>query len=93
VAVIGLGKRDVPSDIEPPIPLRLRDDDRSLAGVRVERLMDQHAICRVPAELSLRPGEVVAFGISHPCAAFDRRRVLFELSDDDRVLGAIATVF
>ena len=53
VAVIGLGKRDVPSDIEPPIPLRMRDDDRSLAGMRVERLMDQHAICRVPAELSL----------------------------------------
>lgn len=93
VAVIGLGKRDVPSDIEPPIPLRMRDDDRSLAGMRVERLMDQHAICRVPAELSLAPGEVVAFGISHPCAAFDRRRVLFELGDDNRVVGAIATVF
>jgi D-serine deaminase-like pyridoxal phosphate-dependent protein len=93
VAVIGLGKRDVPSDIEPPIPLRMRDDDRSLAGMRVERLMDQHAICRAPAELSLGPGEVVAFGISHPCAAFDRRRVLFELDDNDRVVGAIATVF
>jgi D-serine deaminase-like pyridoxal phosphate-dependent protein len=93
VAVIGLGKRDVPSDIEPPIPVRMRDDDRSLAGMRVERLMDQHAICRVPAELSLGPGEVIAFGISHPCAAFDRRRVLFELDDDDRVVGAIATVF
>jgi D-serine dehydratase len=93
VAVIGLGKRDVPSDIEPPIPVRMRDDDRSLAGMRVERLMDQHAICRVPAELSLGPGEVIAFGISHPCAAFDRRRVLFELDDDNRVVGAIATVF
>jgi D-serine deaminase-like pyridoxal phosphate-dependent protein len=93
VVVIGLGKRDVPSDIEPPIPLRMRDDERSLAGIRVERLMDQHAICRVPAELSLLPGEVIAFGISHPCAAFDRRRVLFELDDDDGVVGAIATVF
>jgi D-serine deaminase-like pyridoxal phosphate-dependent protein len=93
VAVIGLGKRDVPSDIEPPIPLRMRDDDRSLDGVVVDRLMDQHAICRVPATLRLAPGEVVAFGISHPCAAFDRRRVLFELDDDDRVVGAIATLF
>jgi D-serine deaminase-like pyridoxal phosphate-dependent protein len=93
VAVIGLGKRDVPSDIEPPIPLRMRDDDRSLDGVVVERLMDQHAICRVPATLRLAPGEVIAFGISHPCAAFDRRRVLFELDDDDRVVGAIATLF
>ncbi len=93
VVVIGLGKRDVASDIEPPIALRMRDDDRSLNGLVVERLMDQHAICRVPSTLTLAPGEVVAFGISHPCAAFDRRRVLFELDDDDRVVGAIATLF
>ena len=93
VVVIGLGKRDVASDIEPPIALRMRDDDRSLDGLVVERLMDQHAICRVPSTLPLVPGEVVAFGISHPCAAFDRRRVLFELDDGDRVVGAIATLF
>jgi D-serine deaminase-like pyridoxal phosphate-dependent protein len=93
VAVIGLGKRDVPSDIEPPIALRMLGNDRSVDGMLVERLMDQHAICRVPAALRLAPGEVVAFGISHPCAAFDRRRVLFELDNDDRVVGAIATLF
>jgi len=93
VVVIGLGKRDVPTDIEPPVALRMRDDDRALGGVSVMRLMDQHAICRVPASTALAPGEVVAFGISHPCAAFDRRRVLFELDDDDRVVGAIATMF
>jgi len=93
VAVIGLGKRDVPSDIEVPIPLRMRDDDRSLDGMRVDRLMDQHAICRVPSSLRLAVGEVMAFGISHPCAAFDRRRVLFELDGDDQVVGAIATMF
>jgi D-serine deaminase-like pyridoxal phosphate-dependent protein len=93
VAVVGIGKRDVPSDIEPPIPLRMLGDDRSLDGMVVERLMDQHAICRAPAALSLAPGEIVGFGISHPCAAFDRRRVLFELDDEDRVVGAIATLF
>jgi D-serine dehydratase len=93
VAVIGLGKRDVPSDVEPPIPLRVRGDDRPLAGMRVERLMDQHAICRVPPEVMLAPGELVAFGISHPCAAFDRRRVLFVLDDDDRVVDAVGTLF
>jgi D-serine deaminase-like pyridoxal phosphate-dependent protein len=93
VAVIGLGKRDVAFDVDAPIPLRMRDDDRSLDGMVVERLMDQHAICRVPASLPLAPGEIVAFGISHPCAAFDRRRVLFELDDDDRVIGAVATLF
>jgi D-serine dehydratase len=91
--VIGIGKRDVPYDLDPPIPLRLRDDGRSLDGMEVVRLMDQHAICRVPAELELAPGEVVAFGISHPCAAFDRRRVLFVLDDDGAVVDAVATLF
>jgi len=93
VAVIGLGKRDVPSDIEPPIPLRVRDDGRTLDAMRVTRLMDQHAICELPPSLELRPGEVVAFGVSHPCTAFDRRRVLFVLDDDDRVVEAVGTLF
>jgi D-serine deaminase-like pyridoxal phosphate-dependent protein len=93
IAVIGLGKRDVPSDIEPPIPLRTRDDRRSLDAMRVTRLMDQHAICELPPSLELRPGEIVAFGISHPCTAFDRRRVLFVLDDDDRVVDAVGTLF
>jgi D-serine deaminase-like pyridoxal phosphate-dependent protein len=93
VVVIGLGKRDVPSDVDLPIPLRVRGDDRSLAGVEVVRLMDQHAICHTSAELALGPGDVVAFGISHPCTAFDRRRVLFVLDDDDHVVDAVATMF
>jgi D-serine dehydratase len=93
VAVIGIGKRDVPTDVEPPIPLRVRGDDRPLIGMRVERVMDQHAICRLPADLSLVPGELVAFGVSHPCTAFDRRRVLFVLDDDDGVVDAIGTLF
>ena len=93
VVVAGLGKRDVPFDIDPPVALRARDDERSLDGLEVMRLMDQHAICRVPPEVALSPGDVVCFGISHPCTAFDRRRVLFVLDDDDRVVDAIATYF
>jgi D-serine deaminase-like pyridoxal phosphate-dependent protein len=93
VVVIGVGKRDVPFDIDPPIALGMRDDDRSLDGLEVVRLMDQHAICTVPAALPLAPGEVIRFGISHPCTAFDRRRVLFVLDDDDHVVDAVATVF
>jgi D-serine dehydratase len=93
VVVIGLGKRDVPSDIEPPIALLVHGDHRSLERMHVERLMDQHAICRIPPELPLDPGELVVFGVSHPCAAFDRRRVLFVLDDDGRVIDAVGTLF
>jgi D-serine dehydratase len=93
VVVIGLGKRDVPFDIDPPVALRARDDARSLEGLEVMRLMDQHAICRTPPALALSPGDVVCFGISHPCTAFDRRRVLFVLDDRDHVVDGVVTLF
>ena len=96
VAVVGLGKRDVPADIDLPTPLAVRrangdrDDARSL---RVRRLMDQHAICDVDADLPLDVGDLVAFGISHPCTAFDRRRVIPVVAEDDRVVEAVVTLF
>jgi D-serine deaminase-like pyridoxal phosphate-dependent protein len=93
VVVVGLGKRDIPFDVDPPVALRVRDDGRAVDGIEVLRLMDQHAICRLPAGLELSVGEVVCFGISHPCTAFDRRRVLFVLDDEDRVVDAVGTLF
>ena len=47
----------------------------------------------MPADLELEPGDVVGFGISHPCTAFDKWRVLPVLGEDDRVIDAIATHF
>jgi len=93
VAVIGLGARDVPDDIEPPIALATDAGMDLGARCTVRRLMDQHAICEVPADLPLAVGDVVRLGISHPCRAFDRRRVIPVLDDDDRVVDAIVTWF
>ena len=59
----------------------------------VTGLNDQHAYCRVSGDVSLEVGDLIMFGISHPCSAFDRWRVIAELDDDDRVVGAIATFF
>ncbi len=95
--VVGLGKRDLAADLDLPVPLVARSafgPDTPLAGtVTVRRLMDQHAICDVDPDLSIGPGDLVSFGISHPCAAFDRRRVIPVLDDDDRVVDAVATWF
>jgi D-serine deaminase-like pyridoxal phosphate-dependent protein len=94
--VVGLGKRDVPADVDPPIPLRVRGAAGStpLNGtLSVRRVMDQHTICDVASDLSLAVGDLVCFGISHPCTAFDRRRVLPVLDDDDRVVDAVVTCF
>jgi D-serine deaminase-like pyridoxal phosphate-dependent protein len=41
----------------------------------------------------VRIGDRLCCGISHPCTAFDRWRVIPVLDDDDRVVDAIATYF
>ncbi|MEO3871169.1 alanine racemase [Nonomuraea sp. B12E4] len=82
LAIVGMGKRDAPYDDGLPIPRR--------DGVTVLRMQDQHAYVRADG---LVPGELLAFGISHPCTAFDKWRVLPLVDPDYRVVGTISTNF
>ncbi|NRQ38025.1 alanine racemase [Nonomuraea sp. NN258] len=82
LAIVGMGKRDAPYDEGLPIPRR--------GGVTVMRMQDQHTV--VHAE-GLKPGDLLAFGISHPCTAFDKWRVLPMVDRDYRVVGTVNTNF
>jgi len=97
LAVIGLGRRDVPFDQGYPRPLLLRRSAGTTepvdGRVEVTALNDQHAFCRVPEGVRVDEGDLVMCGISHPCTAFDRWRVIPVLDDDDRVVDAVATFF
>jgi D-serine deaminase-like pyridoxal phosphate-dependent protein len=91
LAIAGFGKRDAPYDIELPVPLRVVD--RELPdGLRVDALNDQHAFLRFDGG-ELAVGDLVVFGISHPCTAFDKWSLLPLVDDEDRVIGAIKTLF
>lgn len=96
LALLDAGKRDVPSDLDLPVVLQAADG-RALPGARVVALNDQHARVELPADTVLAVGEVVLLGISHPCTAVDRWRLIPEVEDargpDPRVVGFIATVF
>ncbi|MGQ9369388.1 alanine racemase [Azospirillum sp. ST 5-10] len=63
------------------------------AGLAVTRLNDQHAFLAVPAGHPLAVGDVVEFGISHPCTCLDRWRVVFGLDAAGRVRTAYRTFF
>ncbi len=97
LAIVGMGKRDAPSDYLPPRPLRLvspNGTERDVAGAfRVTGLNDQHAYLEVPAGDPIRPGDRVVFGISHPCAAFDKWRLIPVVDDSYNVIDAIETYF
>ena len=85
LAIAGFGKRDAPYDLGLPIV-------RSHADVVVEALNDQHAFLRDPGG-ALSVGDTVVCGISHPCTAFDKWRLIPLVDDEDVVIGAVETRF
>ena len=97
LALVGLGRRDVSFDRGYPTPLLVRraggEVERVDGRVEIASLDDQHAYCRVGRGFSLGVGDLVMCGISHPCSALDRWRVLPVLDDGDRLVDAVATFF
>jgi len=97
LAIVGAGKRDLSSDAGPPVPLWTHRTGaggapRAADGMAVVSLWDQHLSLAVPPG-ALAAGDLVGFGISHPCATFDRWRALFLVDPDYRVTGAVTTLF
>lgn len=96
LAIVGLGKRDVPFDVDLPVPLHvardgsLREADGELI---VTALNDQHAFVRVLPGCDLEVGDLVGCGISHPCLAFDRWPLLLLVDDAYTVVGGVRTFF
>lgn len=96
LALLGFGKRDVPYDLELPVPRLLKrgtDAPRALAGASIVALNDQHAYLRHAGNLDLRAGDLVGCGVSHPCTAFDKWRLLPVVDDRYQVIDAVLTYF
>ncbi|GIF13255.1 alanine racemase [Actinoplanes teichomyceticus] len=96
LALAGMGKRDAPFDEGLPVPLEIRRADgrtAPAAGLRVTRLNDHHAYLAVAPEATIAPGDLVRFGISHPCTAFDKWRDIPVVDDDRRVVDVLHTYF
>ena len=99
-AICALGKRDVSFDIEHPQPLWWFR--RGLHTVpqpaqpflRVTALNDHHAYVDSEGEpVPWRVGDLVGFGIAHPCTTFDKWPLLYCVDDKYKVLSGIRTFF
>ena len=99
LAFLTFGKRDAPFDLDLPLPLFALSPGQSaraaqsLAGAQVIKLNDQHAYLQLSDEHSLQIGDMVCCGISHPCTAFDKWRVLPVVNDDYDVVDLYRTYF
>jgi D-serine dehydratase len=93
--ICGMGMRDVSSDQDLPRPLALyRNGDALPEGeATVFKLNDQHAFLRVSADHPAQVGDVVEFGISHPCTCIDRWRIIFGRGQDGAISASFPTYF
>ncbi|MBB2942961.1 D-serine deaminase-like pyridoxal phosphate-dependent protein [Actinoplanes lutulentus] len=95
LAIAGMGKRDAPFDEGLPVPLEVRAAGgavRPAAGVRVTKLNDHHTYLELDGA-ELIPGDLIRFGISHPCTAFDKWRDIPVVDEDRRVVDVLHTYF
>jgi D-serine dehydratase len=100
-AILTMGKRDVSYDVDLPMPLKwFRPGDGGANAVHgmseghvVTGLNDQHCHMTVPEDSPLAVGDMVGFGISHPCTTFDKWQVVPLVDDDYTVVSAIKTFF
>lgn len=99
LAIATMGKRDVSYDLALPRAEQwfrpgLHPRPQTLGrAFEVIGLYDQHTCLRVPADSPLRVGDLVGFGVSHPCTTFDKWRLLHVVDDDYTVTEAIRTFF
>ena len=98
LALLGFGKRDVSYDLELPVPRFVKtagpQPPRPLrAEASIFALNDQHAFMKVESKADLKVGDLVGCGISHPCTAFDKWRLIPVVDEGYRVVDAVLTYF
>jgi D-serine deaminase-like pyridoxal phosphate-dependent protein len=105
LAILDGGRRDFPFDEGLPVPQRIvglseQESAHVLAGSAVTQLNDQHAFLQLGehADDGMLPvGAVVRLGLSHPCTAFDKWRLIPVIDDaslaQPRVVDAVETYF
>ena len=93
-AIVDAGKRDFPYDEGLPVPLYALDaagERMPLPGAAMTKLSDQHGFVRVAPDSPLAPGDVVVFGLSHPCTMLDKWRLVPVVDAVDDVATAVVT--
>jgi D-serine deaminase-like pyridoxal phosphate-dependent protein len=90
LALVDAGKRDLPYDLDLPQVQLLRPRDhggvpQQLTGLTVTAVNDQHGFVRWdpqrPAPIMI--GDELRLGVSHPCTAFDKWRLIPVVDDPD----------
>jgi D-serine dehydratase len=99
-AICALGKRDLSHDLQLPQPLwwfrpGVHAKPQAVGGaMRVTALNDQHAyVDATTGAVGWAVGDLVGFGVGHPCTTFDKWPLLHVVDDGYQVVEGIRTFF
>ena len=96
LALLTMGKRDIPYDSGLPVPLKRYRPGAGwldIGKAEVFATNDQHAYVRLGEGADWQVGDMIASGISHPCTAFDKWRFIPVINDDYDVIDGVLTFF
>ncbi|MGG8405994.1 amino acid deaminase, partial [Streptomyces sp. 12297] len=96
-AFLNAGKRDIAYDLGLPEVTAVRDGldgtERSVSGIRVVKLSDQHAWLETDSADAVQVGDWVALGMSHPCTIFEKWQLIPLVEADGTVTDYVRTFF
>ncbi|HEY6596182.1 MAG TPA: hypothetical protein VI011_19085 [Asanoa sp.] len=93
-AIAGLGRRDASADAGLPVPrVRRVDGVEEPLDATVVAVNDQHAHLDLATDARLDVGDLVGFGVSHPCTTFDKWRAIPVVDGDGTIVELAETCF
>jgi D-serine dehydratase len=98
-AIVTMGRRDIGTDAGWPVPTqwfrpgKMTKPEPIGPGHAIEGLNDQHGHLAVPPASPLQVGDMLCFGMGHPCTTFDKWQVMMLVDPAYDVVGAIRTYF
>ena len=100
IAIVNFGKRDVSFDLGNPIPINVyrnkkkyRNNETKPNNLNVIKLNDQHAFLKYNNKIKLNIGDLISFGISHPCITLDKWKYVFLINSKFDVIDVYQTFF
>ena len=100
IAIINFGKRDVSFDLGNPIPLNIYRNSKILKefknipnNLKIFKLNDQHAFLKFNKNIKLNIGDLISFGVSHPCITFDKWRYFYIIDKKFYIIDIHKTFF
>ena len=97
--LVTMGRRDAGADSGWPTPIKwFRPGKHSKPAAMPEghvcvNMNDQHGYLDVPANSPLKVGDLIGFGINHPCTTFDKWQVIHVVDDKYKVIESLRTFF